>query len=278
MNEDQIRSIVQNELKKGQYGVAKTPYHRHTGVDSPQIEAKSIIGGGFPTTPMLGDMVYYDGTAWVSLPIGPAGYVITSSGTSPTYTITPNLADTIAVAGINSSGFSAATLATVTYTKVMTLPHTTPDFNGSGGVSFDGNSNMILPTTGVYLITAAISYGHGTATPSFQTTISGADYGCIIASKSAGRDPGSADIIAENYLQSSVTGGRLTPTLSIIVTLGSGDAVSLLAWQNSGQDQALTLSTPTSSNATNGGVVNLSGGVGHVSAYFSVTLLSTAII
>lgn len=42
MNEQQIRRLIQSELKESQYKVGGVPYHIHNGIDSPKIST----GGG----------------------------------------------------------------------------------------------------------------------------------------------------------------------------------------------------------------------------------------
>lgn len=41
MNEQQVRAIIQQEMKKGQYDVSKVPYHIHNGIDSPEITSST---------------------------------------------------------------------------------------------------------------------------------------------------------------------------------------------------------------------------------------------
>lgn len=66
-----------------QYDVGPIPYHLHNGTDSPQIDISNILR--FPSNPATGDITYFNGNTWVSLPIGSSGSVLTSSGTSPIY-------------------------------------------------------------------------------------------------------------------------------------------------------------------------------------------------
>lgn len=48
MDEQDVRRIVQEEIKKSQqtaqYGVTRVPIHTHNGIDSPNIAAASVIG------------------------------------------------------------------------------------------------------------------------------------------------------------------------------------------------------------------------------------------
>lgn len=45
MNEEQIRQLIQEELQKNQYNVARIPFHTHNGVDSPIVKTVSQSGG-----------------------------------------------------------------------------------------------------------------------------------------------------------------------------------------------------------------------------------------
>jgi len=55
MNEDQVRKIVDDELKKNYfYGSPKVPPHTHDGVDSSQINQRSLLSG----IPLYGNIVF----------------------------------------------------------------------------------------------------------------------------------------------------------------------------------------------------------------------------
>lgn len=83
-DQNQVKKMIQNALTTTQFaGVNKVPYHRHTGVDSPLIVTSG--NNGFPTPADEGDLVYYNGTAWVALTIGTAGTVLVSNGSIPTW-------------------------------------------------------------------------------------------------------------------------------------------------------------------------------------------------
>lgn len=128
MNEQQVRQIVQQMLSSGQFSVAKTPFHKHTGVDSPQfpfinlsdVPNSYVNSAGYnvvvnpsgtglsfsPTTaPTKTTYVgYVTGTGSAGTPF-PSGWTV-ASGSTGKYVITHNLNNTsYVVNAINNSSF-----------------------------------------------------------------------------------------------------------------------------------------------------------------------------
>lgn len=81
--------IVEQNASDNQFGVSKIPAHAHTGTDSLPIDIRNVAR--FPSTPSQGDVVYYNGNAWVNLPAGTSGKFLETLGVgaNPTWATVP---------------------------------------------------------------------------------------------------------------------------------------------------------------------------------------------
>lgn len=73
MNEEEVRKIVQDEMKKmALIGSFNIPYHTHGGIDSPQLDLKTALLG-FPILPFGPSLGNYPGAPNGTIVLSQAG-------------------------------------------------------------------------------------------------------------------------------------------------------------------------------------------------------------
>lgn len=132
MNEQQIRQIVQDEIKSSkqtsQYTVTRTPVHTHNNTDAPNVPAQNVVGfnilpavdGGVIDPILLNGQYFNVLENSVDQPITPTAVdfpitIIYGYGTTDTATLTHSLAgqQSLTLTGSLSGGATTATLTGV---------------------------------------------------------------------------------------------------------------------------------------------------------------------